>query len=29
MLQNIIALVAFAQWGFHLGPFGEIGTTTA
>ncbi|MEU1555232.1 DUF418 domain-containing protein [Streptomyces scabiei] len=26
MLQNVVAIVAFSQWGLDLGPFGPLGT---
>jgi uncharacterized protein len=29
MLQNIIAIAAFAEWGFGVGPFGPLGTVLA
>ncbi|MFD5228714.1 DUF418 domain-containing protein [Streptomyces qaidamensis] len=29
MLQNVIAIAAFAEWGFGLGPFGPLGTVLA
>ncbi|WP_327743387.1 DUF418 domain-containing protein [Streptomyces europaeiscabiei] len=29
MLQNVVAIAVFAEWGFGLGPFGPLGTVLA